>query len=201
MKKEEKKDKTVYVSVILRTDTSELVYVKWRNEQVLNAQRVKRNWTLPKINTESERAGEDHWYRLRRIKIGDDESVGAHKEPKQHNRWRREEKRNICFSVVLKWCAMLIRVIFTTCHKLEHRGFIWHPLVVTQYLQGNYCGSTMNRYRYAISHTLDHKTTMMVGEHGIKTFEVVIVVLLLMMLSVDIIVPTSAHPCFFWIGG
>lgn len=37
---------------------------------------------------------------------------------------RREEKRNICFYVVLKWCAMLIRVVLTTSQKLEHRGFI-----------------------------------------------------------------------------
>ena len=160
---------------MLRTDTfSELLYVKWRNEQVLNAQTVTRNWTLPKRNTESERVGEDHWCRLRRVGINDGESVGAHKKPKQHN-WcrkkRREEERNICFYVVVKWCVMLIRVVFTTCHKLQHWGFIWHPLVVTLFLQDNWCGSTLNRYSYTISHTQDRKTTMLVGEHGIQTFE------------------------------
>jgi hypothetical protein len=39
---------------------------------------------------------------------------------------------------------------------------------------------------------------MMVGEHGIQTFEVVIIVLLLLLLSFDdIFVPTSAHPLLF----
>jgi hypothetical protein len=42
---------------------------------------------------------------------------------------------------------------------------------------------------------------MMVGEDGTQTFEVVVVVLSLLMLSFDIIAPTSAHPYCFWIGG
>ena len=33
-------------------------------------------------------------------------------------------------------------------------------------------------------------TNMVVGEHGIQTFEVVVV----MLLSIDVFVPTSAHP-------
>ena len=40
---------------------------------------------------------------------------------------------------------------------------------------------------------------MVVGENGIQTFEVVVVIiLLLLMLSFDALVPTSAHPFFFW---
>ena len=38
---------------------------------------------------------------------------------------------------------------------------------------------------------------MVVGEHGIQTFEGVIVVLLLFMLSFDVFVPTSSHPSLF----
>ena len=38
---------------------------------------------------------------------------------------------------------------------------------------------------------------MMVGEHAIQTFEVVVVVLLLLLLSFDVIVPISAHPFSF----
>ena len=39
---------------------------------------------------------------------------------------------------------------------------------------------------------------MMVGKNVIKTFEVmVVVVLLLLMLSFDVLVPTSAHPLLF----
>ena len=39
---------------------------------------------------------------------------------------------------------------------------------------------------------------MVVGEHGIQTFEVVVVVLsLLLLLSFDVFVPTSAHPLLF----
>ena len=34
---------------------------------------------------------------------------------------------------------------------------------------------------------------MVVGKHGIQTFEVVIIVLLLLLLSFDVFVPTSAH--------
>ena len=37
-------------------------------------------------------------------------------------------------------------------------------------------------------------TNMLVGEHGIQTFEFVIVVMLLLMLSFDVVVLTSAHP-------
>ena len=37
-------------------------------------------------------------------------------------------------------------------------------------------------------------TNLMIGEHEIQTFEVVIVVLLLVLLSFDVCVPTSAHP-------
>ena len=35
---------------------------------------------------------------------------------------------------------------------------------------------------------------MVVGEHEVQTFEVVVVVLLLLLLSFDIFVTTSAHP-------
>ena len=38
---------------------------------------------------------------------------------------------------------------------------------------------------------------MVVGEHGIQTFEVVVVVLLLLLLLCDDFVPTSAHPLLF----
>ena len=38
---------------------------------------------------------------------------------------------------------------------------------------------------------------MMVGEHGIQTFEVVVVVLLLLLLSFDVFVLTSAHSLLF----
>ena len=38
---------------------------------------------------------------------------------------------------------------------------------------------------------------MMVGKHGIQTFEVVVVVLLLLLLSFDVFVPTCAHPLLF----
>ena len=41
---------------------------------------------------------------------------------------------------------------------------------------------------------------MMVGKHGIQTFEVVVVVLSMLMLSFDVFVLTSAHPYYFWIG-
>ena len=41
---------------------------------------------------------------------------------------------------------------------------------------------------------LQNYTNMMVGEHGIQTFEVVIVVLLLLLLSSDVFVPISALP-------
>ena len=38
---------------------------------------------------------------------------------------------------------------------------------------------------------------MVVGEHGMQTFELLVVVLLLLLLSLDVFVPTSAHPLFF----
>ena len=40
-------------------------------------------------------------------------------------------------------------------------------------------------------------TNMVVGEFGIQIFEVVVVVLLLLILSYDLFVPTSAHPLLF----
>ena len=36
-------------------------------------------------------------------------------------------------------------------------------------------------------------TNKVVGEHGIQTFEVVIIVLLFLLLSFDVLVPTSAQ--------
>ena len=48
-----------------------------------------------------------------------------------------------------------------------------------------------------MTHTrLQNYTNMVVGEHEIETFEVVVVVLLL-LLSFDVFVLTSAHPLFF----
>ena len=45
---------------------------------------------------------------------------------------------------------------------------------------------------------LQNYTNMVVGEHGIQTFEVMIIVLLLLLLSFDdVFVPTSAHPLLF----
>ena len=38
---------------------------------------------------------------------------------------------------------------------------------------------------------------MLVGEYRIQTFKVVVVVLLLLFLSFDVFVPTSAHPLLF----
>ena len=51
-------------------------------------------------------------------------------------------------------------------------------------------------FHLSISHTLDCKTTqnMVVGEYGIKTFKVVIVVLFLLLMSFDVFVHTSARP-------
>ena len=37
---------------------------------------------------------------------------------------------------------------------------------------------------------------MVVGKHGIQTLEVMVVVLLLLLLSFDVFVPTSPHPLF-----
>ena len=39
-------------------------------------------------------------------------------------------------------------------------------------------------------------TNMVVGKHGIQTMGVVLVVLLFMLLLIDVLVPTSAHPLF-----
>jgi hypothetical protein len=48
-----------------------------------------------------------------------------------------------------------------------------------------------------MTHTrLQNYTNMVVGEHGIETSEAVVVVLLL-LLSFDVFVLTSAHPLFF----
>ena len=38
---------------------------------------------------------------------------------------------------------------------------------------------------------------MVVGEHGIQTFRIVVVMLLLLLLSFDVFVPTSAHSLLF----
>jgi hypothetical protein len=40
-------------------------------------------------------------------------------------------------------------------------------------------------------------TNMVVGKHGIQTFDVVVVVLLLLLLLFDVFVLTSAHPSIF----
>ena len=39
---------------------------------------------------------------------------------------------------------------------------------------------------------------MVVGNHGIQTFEVVVVVWLFLLLSFDVFVPISAHPLLFF---
>ena len=39
---------------------------------------------------------------------------------------------------------------------------------------------------------------MVVEEHGIQTFKVVFVTLLLLLLLFDVLAPTSAHPLFSW---
>ena len=40
-------------------------------------------------------------------------------------------------------------------------------------------------------------TNMVINEHGVQTFEVVNIVLLLLLLSFDVFVPTSTHPLVF----
>ena len=46
-----------------------------------------------------------------------------------------------------------------------------------------------------MTYTRSHNyTNMKVGEHEIQTFEVVVVVSLLLMLLFDVFVPISAHP-------
>ena len=37
-------------------------------------------------------------------------------------------------------------------------------------------------------------TNMVISEHGVQTFEAMVIRLLLLMLSFDVFVPTSAHP-------
>jgi hypothetical protein len=37
---------------------------------------------------------------------------------------------------------------------------------------------------------------MVIAEHGIQTFKVVVVVLLLLMSSFDVLIPTSTYPSF-----
>jgi hypothetical protein len=37
-----------------------------------------------------------------------------------------------------------------------------------------------------------------VGEHGVHTFKVLVIVFLLLLLSFDVFVPTSAHHLSFW---
>ena len=44
---------------------------------------------------------------------------------------------------------------------------------------------------------LQNYTNMMFDEHGIQTFNVVVVVLLLLWVSFDVFVPTSARPLLF----
>ena len=38
---------------------------------------------------------------------------------------------------------------------------------------------------------------MVVGQHGMQTFEIVVIVLLLLLLSFDVFVPASAHHLLF----
>ena len=53
--------------------------------------------------------------------------------------------------------------------------------------------------QYDIIHKIAKLHNIVVGKHGILTFEVVIFVdvVLLLVLSFDIFVPTSAHPFIF----
>ena len=44
---------------------------------------------------------------------------------------------------------------------------------------------------------LQNYTNMLVGEHEIQTFKVMVVLLLLLLLSFDIFVPTNAHSLLF----
>ena len=49
-----------------------------------------------------------------------------------------------------------------------------------------------------IMYIRSHKyTNMMVGEHGLQTFKVVVVVLLFLVLLFDVFCSTSAHPLSF----
>ena len=43
---------------------------------------------------------------------------------------------------------------------------------------------------------LQNYTSIVVGKHGIQILEVMVVELLLLLLSFDVFVPTSAHPLF-----
>ena len=40
-------------------------------------------------------------------------------------------------------------------------------------------------------------TNMVIDEHGLQTFKVVVLVLLLLLLSSDVFVPSSVHPLIF----
>ena len=44
---------------------------------------------------------------------------------------------------------------------------------------------------------LQNYTNLVVGKHGIQTFKVVVVVLLYLLLTSDIFVPTNTHPLLF----
>ena len=44
---------------------------------------------------------------------------------------------------------------------------------------------------------LQNNTNLVVGKHGLQTLDVVVVTLLLLLLSFDVFVPTSAHPLLF----
>jgi hypothetical protein len=53
---------------------------------------------------------------------------------------------------------------------------------------------TTNMVVYTI---LQNYTSMVVDKHGIQTFKVLVVVLLLLLLSFDVLVPTNASPLVF----
>jgi hypothetical protein len=44
-------------------------------------------------------------------------------------------------------------------------------------------------------------TNIVIGEHRVQDFEVVVVVLLFLLLSFDVFIPTSAHPLIFLTSG
>ena len=44
---------------------------------------------------------------------------------------------------------------------------------------------------------INNYTNMVVGKHGIQTFKVVVVTLLLLLLSFDIFILTNVHPLIF----
>jgi hypothetical protein len=53
---------------------------------------------------------------------------------------------------------------------------------------------TTNMVVYTI---LQNYTSMVVDKHGIQTFKVLVVVLLLLLLSFDVLVPTNSSPLVF----